>query len=299
MYYTGFADEAAEGIAGQTRAIQDLGWSHIELRSVDGKNITDISDDAFKEVVDTLGQAQISVNAFGSTICNWGKSVLEPMDVNLQEAERAIPRMKALGTRYIRIMSFGILHDRDPEDQFFEKRVESVQQIVDMFAAEGLVALHENCANYGGMGWQFTKRLLDHVHGLRLIYDTANSATSLDRSKPKPYPVQTSWEFYKHIKPYIEHVHIKDGIFKGEKPGEVFEDASYVWPGEGDADVRRIVKDLLCSGYDKGFSIEPHMSVVFHDDSVESSVDVRYQTFIEYGRRFSALVEEVKTEIQI
>lgn len=42
IYLTGFADEAADDIDGQIRAIQTLGWSHIELRSVDQTNIVDL-----------------------------------------------------------------------------------------------------------------------------------------------------------------------------------------------------------------------------------------------------------------
>jgi len=43
-----------------------------------------------------------------------------------------------------------------------------------MFADAGLTALHENCMNYGGMGWQFTLKLLENVPGLKLVYDTGN-----------------------------------------------------------------------------------------------------------------------------
>ena len=97
------------------------------------------------------------------------------------------------------------------------------------------------------------------------------------------------------MKEDIVHVHIKDGKFIGENPDGIFEDADYCWPGEGDGDVERIVGDMLANGYDGGFSMEPHLSVVFHDASVESSDDARYQSFIDYGKRFEALVEKVKS----
>lgn len=294
MYLTGFADEAAERIDGQIRAIKALGWSHIELRSVNGKNITDISDAEFEEVAGKLSANNISVNAFGSTIANWGKSILEPMDKDLEEAGRAIPRMKALGTKYLRIMSYGVLRDREPDDQMLEERVRRLRIILDLFDREGLQALHENCANYGGMGWQFTRRLIDELPDLRLIFDTANPATTLDRSKPKPWPTQSAWEFYRELKDFIVHVHIKDGRFIADNPGSIFEDAEYVWPGEGDADVKRIVADLIQNGYEGGLSIEPHLSVVFHDASVQASEEARFESFVEYGRRFEALLQEIE-----
>ena len=61
-----------------------------------------------------------------------------------------------------------------------------------------------------------------------------------------------------------------------------------------DGDVRRIVKDLLANGYDGGISMEPHLSVVFHDKKVQSEDKVRYDNYVEYGRRFMKLLEEIK-----
>ncbi|MEM1445005.1 MAG: sugar phosphate isomerase/epimerase family protein [Planctomycetota bacterium] len=293
MFFTGFADEASEGIDGQIQAIRQLGWSHIELRAVNKTNITDIDDALFDEVADKLDEAGVQCNAFGSTIANWGKSILDPIEVSLAEAERAIPRMKRLKTPYVRIMSFGILPDRLPEDQLVDERIERLQKIVDLFASEGLQALHENCANYGGMGWKFTQELLDGVKGMKLIFDTANAGISLDFSKPKPYVPQDSWEFYEAIKEHIVHVHIKDGTFKGENPEGTFEHAEYTFPGEGNGQVRRIVGDLLANGYEGGLSIEPHLSVVFHDHSAQASEQARFDSFVEYGRRLEAIVAEV------
>ena len=50
MYLTGFADEAANGIDGQIKAVKELGWSNIEARSIDGVNIHDLSDEQFDDV---------------------------------------------------------------------------------------------------------------------------------------------------------------------------------------------------------------------------------------------------------
>ena len=48
----------------------------------------------------------------------------------------------------------------------------------------------------------------------------------------------------------------------------------------------------LSSGYDGGFSIEPHMVSVLHGEAGEE--DAGYQNYIEYGKRFMRLVEETK-----
>lgn len=62
------------------------------------------------------------------------------------------------------------------------------------------------------------------------------------------------------------------------------------FPGEGDGHVREICADLRKTGYDGGFSIEPHLAVVFHDKSVQSPDEVRRRNFVEYGRRMEKIL---------
>jgi len=294
MYYTGFADEAAADIAGQIRATKELGWSNIEARNINGKNIHDLTDQEFDAVYGELEEAGVRINCFGSAIANWGKKITDPFDSSLAEARRAIPRMKRLGTKLVRIMSFAVLQDREPEDQMQEERFRRLRDLCKMFRDEGLTPLHENCANYGGMGWPYTLRLLENVPGLELVFDTGNPVFTADRSKSKPWPRQSTWEFYTRVKEHIAYVHIKDGVFTRAIPGAVFDEARYTWPGEGDGDVRRVVGDLLAQGYDGGFSMEPHLDVVFHADSGQSKEEVRFANYVEYGRRFTQLVEEAR-----
>lgn len=280
MYLTGFADEAASDIDGQIEATKLLGWRHIESRNIDGKNIHDLSDAEFDAVAAKLDAAGINVNCFGSAIANWAKPIDEPFDSSLEEARRAIPRMKRLGTELIRIMSFAVLKDRSPDDQMAEERFKRLNILHRMFTDEGLVPVHENCMNYGGMGWEYTLRMLDAVPGMKLVFDTANPGLDTPNS-----PRQSSWEFYSHVREHIAYIHIKDMVWDTENNTAV-----YTFPGEGDRDVARILKDLLASGYDGGISIEPHMSVVFHDESVQAQAQARMDNYVEYGRRMEKLL---------
>jgi len=288
MYLTGFADEAAVDIEGQIRATRELGWRYIESRNVSGANIHDIPDDEFDRVAAKLQEAGIEINCFGSAIANWGKKIEEPFDSSLEETRRAIPRMQRLGAKLVRIMSFAVLNGREPEDQMREERFRRVRELLKMFTDAGLTPVHENCMNYGGMGWRYTLDLVENVPGLKLVFDTGNPVFSDDRAKPKPYPKQSAWDFYSHVKDHIAYVHIKDGKWNREAGKTTF-----TFPGEGDGDVRRIVKDLLDNGYDGGFSMEPHLAVVFHDDSVQAEEEVKYANYVEYGRRFMKILAEI------
>jgi sugar phosphate isomerase/epimerase len=292
MYMTGFADEASRGIDGQIKATKDLGWKHIESRGIDGKNIHDLADADFDRVVGKLQEAGVEINCFGSAIANWGKQITEPMDSSLAEARRAIPRMQRLGAKLIRIMSFAVLKDRAPEDQMEQERFRRLRELHRMFADAGITPVHENCMNYGGMGWTYTLRMIENVPGLKLVFDTGNPVFTPDYIKPKPWPRQSAWEFYAHVREHVAYVHIKDGIWDEANQKSVFTHAN-----EGQAQVKRIVKDLLQHGYDGGFSIEPHLAVVFHEDKGETSEAVMYRNYVEYGRRMETLMADAKAEI--
>jgi sugar phosphate isomerase/epimerase len=288
MYLTGFADEAADGIDEQIKATHELGWTNIEARNVDKKNIHDLSDEEFDVVYGKLQDAGVSVNCFGSAVANWGKQITDSDDTSLEEVARAIPRMQRLGAKLIRIMSYAVIEDRSLDDQLSEERFKRLCEIQARFSDAGIIAVHENCMNYGGMGWPYTLKMIENVPDLKLVFDTGNPVYLADRTKPEPYPRQSAWEFYSNVKEHIAYIHIKDGIWDDEK-----KDTTYTYPGEGSGDVKRIVKDLLDGGYDGGISIEPHLSVVFHDDSVGSSDDARYSSYVEYGRRLTDLIKEI------
>jgi sugar phosphate isomerase/epimerase len=295
MILTGIGDEAANNIDGQIRAAQELGWHHLEPRGVEvtgfpKANFHDIPDEAFDLAVRKLEQAGIKAYCFGSTIMNWAKKLEDPFDITIAEVKRAIPRMQRVAAKYVRIMSF------KPGDEEYKIPAEVFRRVKDVtnrFIDAGLQPVHENCMNYGGMSWQHALDLLDKAPRLKWVFDTANPVFNPDRAKPKPWPRQDTWEFYMHLKPFSMHVHIKDAKWNAGK-----NDADYTMPSEGDGYVRAIVKDLLASGYDGAFSIEPHVAVVFHDASVQASAEHQFNSYVEYGRRLEKLIADVQRELQ-
>lgn len=289
MILTGITDEAGALIDTQIKAVKELGWNTIEARSVEVEgfpkaNLHDIADEAFDLVEEKLKNGGVGVYCFGSTIANWGKKIDDPFD--LSEVERAIPRMQRLGSQYVRIMSYAV---REGEDQLEEERFHRLREMTKRFLDAGITPVHENCMNYGGMSWQHALKLLENVPGLKWVFDTANPVFNDDRSKPEPMPKQDPWEFWTHLKEHTVHIHVKDAIWDNSK-----NDADYTLPGKGDGAVRRILSDALESGYDAGISIEPHLAVVFHDDSVKASDEEIYQSFIGYGKALMELLEDIQ-----
>lgn len=288
MYFTGFADEAATSLEDQIRVTKALGWSNIESRAIDNVNIHDLPEDKFNEAADMLDAAGVHVNCFGSTIANWAKKITDPFDITLEEVNRAIPRMQRLGTKLIRIMSYARMDDREPNDQMKEERFRRLREITKMFLDNGIQPVHENCMNYGGMGWAFTLEIIENVPGLKLVFDTGNCVFNDNKMLPKPYPKQKSWEFYEHVRDHIVYIHIKDAVVRSDT------DVTYHFPGEGDGDVKRILTDAISRGYDGGISIEPHMQLVFHDASQKADPQARFDNYVEYGQRIMAMIDDIK-----
>ncbi len=302
MYFTGFADEAGDSIEIQIQATKELGWENIESRSINKTNITDISDGEFDTVYDKLRESNIKINCFGSAIANWSK---DPRDEagfqdNVASLQRAIPRMQRLGTKYLRGMSFKIVKDVEPDSPEVEDLiVEKLSLLVRICEDADILYLHENCMNYGGLSYVHTLRLLDKIHSpnFKLLFDTGNPVGSDNRIGNPPYKKQSAWEFYSNVKEFIEYVHIKDCIFIRETD-QIFPELIFTFPGEGHGYVRRIVSDLLKNDYDGGFSIEPHLAVIHHDQT-EKSVDwIRYQNYIDYGKKFMKLLAEEKEKMR-
>jgi len=292
MILTGIGDEGANTIDGQIRNTLDLGWKHLEPRGVEVPGFTkanfhDIPDQAFDLAVHKLDSAGVGVYCFGSTIMNWSKKIGDPFEITLAEVKRAIPRMKRLGTKFIRVMSF---KPGDDEYKIPAEVFRRVKDVTNMFLDEGLQPVHENCMNYGGMSWQHALELVDKCPGLKWVFDTANPIFNTDRSKPKPWPKQDPWEFWEHIRNHSVHIHVKDATWNTAK-----NDADYNWPGEGQGRVRDILKDAFSRGYDAGISIEPHMVVVFHDANSKSTNEEPMRTnYVEYGQRLERMIAELK-----
>jgi sugar phosphate isomerase/epimerase len=289
MMLMGIGDEAGGSLKSQIQATRELGWKFIEPRGMEvpgyaKANLHDLPDAAFDIVCRELEAAGIQPYCFGSTIMNWAKTVETPFAVTLAEVKRAIPRMKRTGAKYIRIMSF---KPGDEEFKIPSKVFERVREVTKMFLDEGLQPVHENCMNYGGMSWQHSLELLDQCPGLKCVFDTANPIFNADRSRSKPWPKQDPWEFWEHVRDHVVHIHVKDATWNPAK-----NDADYNWPGEGQGQVRAILKDALARGYDAGISIEPHMVVVFHDTEAKAGNDDATRTnFVEYGRRLEQMIE--------
>jgi len=296
---TGIADEAGASLDVQIKAHQELGWDSIESRGVeiDGVkgNLHEIPDVMFDKVVARLEEAGMKVSGFGSLIGNWGKKIGDDFSITEAEINRAIPRMQRLGAKLIRVMSYAVCKDdsgADLAEQFADERIKRMRVVNQRFADAGITVVHENCMNWGGMSPSYVKRMAEAVPGMKWVFDTGNPVFIDDRDRPGHK--QDAWEMYQTIKPFMAHVHVKDGRWIKEK-----NDAEYTFPGEGEGQTERIMKDLVDTGYQGYISIEPHVAVVFHGAgaadglSPEQKAKEQYDSYIKYGQMLEAMLKRL------
>jgi sugar phosphate isomerase/epimerase len=281
---TGFADEAGTGLADQIRAHQTLGWDTIEMRMVGDVNFTNLDDAAYEAVKAQLAAAKMGVCCFGSAIANWARPITADFGQDVDDLRRAAPRMRELGTSFIRVMSYP--NDKDnplSKPEWFREALRRLRELTRIAESEGVVLAHENCSGCGAESPADMLELLLAINSpaFRMAFDTGNQTAHHGYDNP-----DLAWEYYQAVRPYIAHVHIKDN-----NPGPGGE-AIHCMPGEGRSQVRRIVKDLVATGYDGFISIEPHIKAQVHlAQSAGKSAD-SFNMYVEYGRRMAGILAE-------
>jgi len=116
--------------------------------------------------------------------------------------------------------------------------------------------------------------------------------------RDRPGHKQDAWEMYQAVKPFMAHVHVKDGIWDKAK-----NDAVYTYPGEGEGQTERIMRDLVDTGYQGYISIEPHVAVVFHgagaadDLSPEQKAKEQYDSYVKYGQMLEAMLKRLGAQL--
>ncbi len=280
MFFSGISDEAGQAIETQIRAHRDLGWTHMELRCVDGVNLTLLPDDQFDHVYGAVTGAGMSVSCFSSAVANWARPITCDPQVDIDDLRGAIPRMHRFGTKLIRVMSYPNdkehpLSDRDWRDEAIRR----MKTLARMAEDGGVILAHENCSGWGGLSADNSNVLLGEVNSpaLKVVFDTGNPVTY----------GQDAWDYYQKVRKDVVYVHIKDAK-------KIDGADHYTFCGDGDGCVLKVVADLLATGYDGGFSIEPHLAAIIHTGASTNDADRLYQSYTEYGRRLMALVDGVK-----
>jgi sugar phosphate isomerase/epimerase len=198
--FSGIADEAGKSLATQIRAHRELGWKYIEIRNVDGEQLTDLPDDKFETIVAQLADADLQVSAFASGIANWATKITDDFHLSVHTLERAIKRMQRLNTKYIRVMSYP--NDGLSDDAWRDEAVRRMKEMGARAEAAGVILMVENCDGWASTSPQNYARFFELVNSpaVQAVYDTGN---------PASHGHSNTWEWYNRAKPHIGYIHIK------------------------------------------------------------------------------------------
>ncbi|MCL2494644.1 MAG: Gfo/Idh/MocA family oxidoreductase [Oscillospiraceae bacterium] len=227
-----FADEAANDLAAQIAACKANGISAIEMRGVNGENVSDITPETARAIKKELDKAEVEVSAIGS---RYGKCAFD-----FEAFKQTVEVAQILGAAYIRMFSF---YEGTKEERFGW-----VKQMADYSIAHGVKCCHENEGRIYGESPQACKELIEAVgysaegeQILGCVFDFANFLGD-------GYDTLAAYEI---LKPYITYFHIKD-----------YDGASTVPAGEGKGRIAEILANFDQSNYGcYWLSMEPHLKV--------------------------------------
>jgi sugar phosphate isomerase/epimerase len=225
-----FADEASEEFSGQITALKRNHFSMLEIRGVDGENISKLSLKKVEEIKKSLDNNGLKVWSIGSPV---GKS--DPcvdFDTQLDTFKRLCEGAQILGAEKIRMFSF---YTKNELDAF--RGLEAFLKATP----KGITLCHENEKGIFGDDYESCLKIHKAFPEIKAVFDPANYVQcGVDTKK--------AWEC---ISPYIVYIHIKDAV-AGKNENVVC--------GTGDGQIAKILtKAFEEDGYRGFLTLEPHL----------------------------------------
>ena len=233
-----FADEASPNIDEQIIALKRNGLNGLEIRNVDGVNVSDITVEKANEVKHKLQENGLITWSIGSPI---GKIDIEKDDfsAHTEKLKHTLEIAEILGAENIRLFSFFIPKDKNPAD-YKEEVINRLGTFLDLAKGTGITLCHEN---EKGIYGDIPERCLE-IHKalpeMPAIFDPANYIQC----------GTDTLEGWKMLSGYVKYLHIKDAL----------KDGSVVPAGKGIGNLPFILEDFRKNGR-KCVTIEPHLTV--------------------------------------
>ena len=232
-----FADEAGEAMQAQVAAMLRNGLNGLEIRNVDGENVSAISVEKAKEVCALLKDNGLITWSIGSPIGKIG--INDPFQPHLDTFRHTLDVAHALECSNLRMFSFFMPKDEDPA-QYKNKVLDQLAMLLEAAQGSGVTLCHENEKGIYGDVASRCREILDAFPQMGGIFDPANFVQCGQETL-------SAWEL---LKDRIQYMHIKDALANG----------SVVPAGCGEGNVPQIVKAFIARG-GRDFTIEPHLKV--------------------------------------
>ena len=230
-----FSDEASADIDKQIKALIRNNLQGMEIRNVDGTNVSDITIDKAKEVKNKLDANGLCVWSIGSPIGKTGLS--DDFGKHLDKFKHTLEIAEILGSHNIRLFSFYTPKIKNP-DNYKNEVIDRLGQFCEAAKGYDVVLCHEN---EKGIYGDTAKRCLE-IHkalpDIKGVFDPANFVQC-------GVDTLNAWDM---LKDYVYYMHIKDALPSG-----------FVVPaGKGAGNVQKIAQEYISLG-GTNFTIEPHL----------------------------------------
>ncbi len=256
-----FSDEAGKSLSDQIAALTRNNISLTELRSVDDKNVSQLTEAEARDIAARLRDSGIGLSALGSPMGKVDISV--DFDEYMDSVKHMCELACILGTHRIRMFSFfGAYEQRS-------RVIEYLCRMVETAGSYGIRLCHENEKKIYGDVTERVLDLADNVEGLGLVYDPANFLQVGER------PDRTLEALHARC----DYFHIKDVVFD---TGEL------VPAGEGDGDIDRLVRLI---DRDTVLTLEPHLKIFGGYDKIDGEKMLHRHNFATNDEAFDAAAE--------
>lgn len=251
-----FCDEISQDFGHALEVIKELGVEYVELRSMWGKNLMDLSPNELKRVKELIERRNLKVSAIaspflkcqlkgkpnkvlGDTHLAQGKSYTE----HLKILEHSFELAKVFGTNIVRVFSFW--RKGNLTEEILEEIVQRFKTPIRRAEDKNVILALENEHDcFIGSGKE-SRRFLESISSknVGLIWDPGNAYFTGE----VPYP-----DGYNLVKDQIVHVHIKDAG-KDEKGKPI-----WLPVGKGEIDFRGQFQALKEDNFQGVISLETH-----------------------------------------
>ncbi len=244
-----FADEAAEEIDGQIAAIKQAGLKTIDLRGLDGHNISALPLDHARKVKQKLDAAGVAVGMFGTPI---GKiDITEDFQIDVGRLNHLAQLADLFHCRKVRVFSY-FNKNNEPMERWQSESLRRLAELRTLAVRHHLTLYHENERHiFGDRLWQvqlIAQQLRDPgkpgsettAGGLRMLFDFDNYNQS----------GEDVWHVWQQLKDVTDAFHLKDSD----------KSCQHVPFGTGAARGKDILADALARGWHGHLANEPHLA---------------------------------------
>lgn len=277
LFISAFSDEYADNLETQCQALKSFGIEYMEMRGVNGKNVSTLTQDEVKEAKAVLGDYDIKVSSIGSPL---GKIKLDgDLDGHMETAKRVFETANQLGAKNIRMFSF-YLPDGKTREECQGQVFGELEKLVKLSEEYGVTLCHENEALIYGESPEKCLEIARYFEGrLKCVFDMGDFV--LDGYNPM--------QAYKLLQSHIEYFHIKDALYAG----------AIVPAGKGEAQIKEILDDYKANGKKDTFiTLEPHLQTFSGLNALVGKTFDNPYKYADQKAAFTDAVEKLKAILQ-